>query len=74
MNKRQIKKNKEDKKDKEITYQEAWNKISEFMMISSSFTYFVSPWTKNDKHKYSLQILENGKETDLLIANKEWIR
>ena len=69
MNKRQRVKIKQDKVD---TYQEAWNKISEYMKIYPQLSYHISPWSDEDENKYTLQCFNNGKQVELFISDKEW--
>lgn len=58
---------------REITYQEAWNKISEFMNSYHEFTFMISPWPQNHmKNKYTLRTIENSKYIDHFIANEGW--
>lgn len=69
--------NKRLRKKKEITYQEAWNKISEFMNNSKQLSFFIEPWTEittspTHKNKYNLQSLVDGEFIKYFIADKEW--
>ena len=67
MNKRQREKLKQ---DKAITYQEAWNKIAEYMGIYPALSYHVSPWSNEEENKYTLRCFNNGEEVELFVANK----
>jgi len=68
MNKRQIKKNKQMVVQaapvREITYQEAWNKVSEFMKKDGFKVFFVDSYTVG---KCKLRTIENGEYVYHLI-------
>lgn len=59
---------------KEITCQEAWDKIVELMIKEDNLTYFINPWNEDDEHKYCLQTIINGKMINILSTDKEWKR
>ena len=67
MNKRQKEKVKQ---DKAITYQEAWNKIAEYMETYPVLSYHISPWSNEDENKYTLHCFSNGEDVELFVANK----
>lgn len=58
---------------KEITYQEAWNKISEYMNKSEFLSFIVSPWNENDDNRYTLEFYNNDdKKVICFEADNKW--
>jgi len=73
MNKKQREKIKKLKQKKEITYQEAWNKVCEYMNKSGILTFFIQPWNNGGNPRYSLQTINhaNGGYTEHFVSDKE---
>lgn len=65
------------KQAREISYQEAWNKIAEYMNAYHELSFMVTPWSTvnasdiNSENKYSLRTLENGEYVVHFVADKE---
>jgi DNA-binding LacI/PurR family transcriptional regulator len=63
---------------KEITYQEAWNKVAEFMNKSGQVGFVVRPWTtdsilsKDCKDVFCLATIVDGEYVNYFVADKEW--
>ena len=79
MNKRQREKNKQIVAAvREITYQEAWNKIAEYMNSKNRIGFCIHPWTTDSvldggsENKFCLVTIEDGKYVNHFEADKEW--
>ena len=72
MNKKGREKIKKLKQKKEITYQEAWNKISEYMNKNEDFSFGVNPWNKKGENRYTLQTIKDMEYTEHFIAEQGW--
>lgn len=63
---------KEQDAKREITYQEAWNKIAEFMNESKELSFFINPWYENGEiigvRKYTLEAAHKA----CFVADKKW--
>ena len=52
---------------KSITYQEAWNKVCEYMNGQPNLSFFVDCWDKSGNEKYCLNRIDNNKEYEILF-------
>ena len=61
---------------REITYQEAWNKICEYMNKDEHLTFTIGPWDKHDIPRYTLKTINQDADEYIehFVADKEWIK